>query len=186
MNEPDIEPRPCGYQGQSLPSFGSDDASANEEESEEKEEDKKSDTELGERRVVQINGDLAEKEEKSRKDIKIPTQDEVDESKIIEAKILEGTTKRSGSKQTSGRTIQYDTSMYDTLQEAIDAAKEKFKLAQPIDVVPIDKGERGCLPDGRRINWRWGSTEGSPTVEIHNPRNDKKIKIRFANKESMQ
>ncbi|MBS1986789.1 hypothetical protein JST99_02565 [Candidatus Dependentiae bacterium] len=101
-------------------------------------------------------------------------------------KINEFSIKRSGSKQTSGRAIQYDTSMYDTLQEAIDAAKEKFKLAQPIDVVPIDKGERGCLPDGRRINWRWGSTEGSPTVEIYNPRNDKKIKIRFVNKESMQ
>jgi hypothetical protein len=166
VTAPDPEPIPCGAHGQTLPGFGVDEMPVDEEE-DERDHDQGEDT---------------EKDSSSEKDVKIPTQQEIDESKAIEERLLEGTIKKR--KKTKGKSVQFETNMYETLQEAIDAAKQKFKSANPTKVVSIDEGECGDLPDGRSINWRWKSSEGSPTVEIHNRKNDKRIKIRFVNKES--
>jgi hypothetical protein len=46
-------------------------------------------------------------------------------------------------------------------------------------VRPIPTGFAGDLANGFRVNVRVKSSEGSPTLEIYNPGNEKMIKFRY-------
>jgi len=58
-------------------------------------------------------------------------------------------------------------------------AKRDFESFMPSNVRPIPNGLAGDLPNGHTINVRVKSSEGSPTLEIFNPANKKKIKFRY-------
>ena len=77
-------------------------------------------------------------------------------------------------KKTSGKSTIYEKP--GGYKEALD----DFESLGPNDIVPIDKGKRGVLDDGRDINVRGESTDKRPTLEVQRGR--KKIKIRYGNK----
>jgi hypothetical protein len=76
-------------------------------------------------------------------------------------------------KETNGKSTQY-------IKEGdFEDAKKDFESLTPSNVRPIPNGLAGNLPDGRTINIRMKSSEGSPTLEIYNPVNRRMIKFRY-------
>lgn len=76
-------------------------------------------------------------------------------------------------RDTKGRTTQYEKN--GGYQKAMDGFNSLD--VRNIRDLPNGKGKVGELPDGRTINVRNGSSEGSPTLEILEGKN--KIKIRY-------
>ncbi len=65
----------------------------------------------------------------------------------------------------------------------ISTAEKDFKNLQPKNVKPIQTqygpGKTGTLTDGKTVTVRPGSSEGSPTVEIRNPLNNRGLEVRY-------
>ncbi len=79
---------------------------------------------------------------------------------------------------TNGKTKQFE------VNGTYDDAMEKFNELTPQNIkeFPSEDGKKirvGTLADGRTINVRTNSTHGSPTLEIYNPSNERKLKFRY-------
>ena len=78
-------------------------------------------------------------------------------------------------RKTKGKSTQY------IKKGGYEKAKEEFDALEKVEgsVKETDKGFTAQLPDGRDVNVRNQSREGSPTLEIYNPINKRHIKIRY-------
>lgn len=91
-------------------------------------------------------------------------------------KILDGIkTNTEPGTETNGKSKQY------LKKGDFENAKRDFESFNPSNIRPIPDGFAGDLPNGHTINVREKSSEGSPTLEILNPVNRKKIKFRYKN-----
>lgn len=77
-------------------------------------------------------------------------------------------------RKTSGKSVQYESS------GGFEQAVKDFDSLPLSNVRRYDKGTVvGELPDGRTVNVRIESSSGLPTLEIYNPSNNRRIKIRY-------
>ena len=76
-------------------------------------------------------------------------------------------------RKTHGKSTQFEK------QGGMEQAFEDFNSFNPTDVRVSNNTTIGTLSDGRIINVRPDSSEGSITLEIYNPTNSKKLKFRY-------
>ena len=81
-------------------------------------------------------------------------------------------------RETAGNTAQ-KIRVGGTYEEALEDF-DKIGLIGVKDI-PGKEMKIGFLPDGKVVNVRLKSDQGSPTLEIYNPINDQKVKVRYGN-----
>ena len=84
--------------------------------------------------------------------------------------VLSGAAK---GRATKGKSSQY------TKSGVYNEAMEDFKSLNPTDIKQSGKTMIGKLEDGRTVNVRPHSSEGSATLDVYNPKNGTHIKIRY-------
>lgn len=100
-------------------------------------------------------------------DKEIPTKTKTPEEIIKESK---------PGKETSGKTKQYEKP-----GDFNTALQDFYGLGLSL-IKDISIGKMGILPDGRKVIVRTRSKDSRPTLEIQNPKNGRKIKIRYGDK----
>ena len=106
----------------------------------------------------------------SKEAASLSPQEETSEDKSNDRleQILDGA---KPGRETKGRTKQWNKT------GNIDNANDDFDSLKPQKVKDIPGGRTGELPDGRKINVRDHSSDGRPTLEIQDGKNQ--IKIRY-------
>ena len=84
--------------------------------------------------------------------------------------VLSGTIK---GKTTKGKSSQYIKA------GGYNEAMKDFKSLNPTEIKHSGKTTIGKLDDGRTLNVRPHSSEGSATLDVYNPKNGTHIKIRY-------
>ena len=79
---------------------------------------------------------------------------------------------------TKGRTTKGKSSQYTKSGGYIEAMRD-FKSLNPTEIKQSGKTTIGKLEDGRTVNVRPHSSEGSATLDVYNPQNGTHIKIRY-------
>ncbi|TDX51134.1 RHS repeat domain-containing protein [Orenia marismortui] len=101
--------------------------------------------------------------------VKSETPEEGNDGECVDD-LLEGA---EPGRETKGKTEQWEK------PGGLEQAEEDFDSLELDGVRDIPVGKLGTLPDGRRVNVRNKSSDGRPTLEIYNPNNGRKIKIRY-------
>lgn len=98
---------------------------------------------------------------------------ETEETKKYRSVLEEILSKAKKGNKTKGRSKIYEK------EGGYEEALKDFEKLNPTEIKKIEIGLVGRLPDGKYINVRTSSEDGRPTLEIFNPANKGKIKIRY-------